>query len=51
MNYLATKNIEINLSDQIKDWAKEFGFSSVGITDIDLSEDQRYLDKWLESLT
>ena len=49
MNYLATKNIEINLSDQIKDWAKEFGFSSVGITDIDLSEDQRYLDKWLEN--
>lgn len=49
MNYLDIKNIEHDLASQIKTWAKEFGFSSVGITDINLSDDQRYLDKWLEN--
>jgi len=49
MNYLDIKNIEHDLAGQIKTWAKEFGFSSVGITDINLSDDQRYLDKWLEN--
>ena len=32
MNYLDIKNIEHDLASQIKTWAKEFGFSSVGIT-------------------
>ena len=50
MNYLDIKNIEHDLASQIKTWAKEFGFSSVGITDINLSDDQRYLDKWLEAI-
>ena len=49
MNNLRTEDINLDLSYQIKRWAKDFGFSSVGITDINLSDDQRYLDKWLEN--
>ena len=49
MNYLDIKQIDIVLAHQIKQWAKDFGFNSVGITDIDLSDDQRYLDRWLEN--
>ena len=49
MNYLDIKQIDIDLAHQIKQWAKDFGFNSVGITDIDLSDDQRYLDRWLEN--
>ena len=49
MNYLDIKKIDIDLAHQIKQWAKDFGFSSVGITDINLSDDQRYLDRWLEN--
>lgn len=49
MNNLLTEDINLDLSYQIKRWAKDFGFSSVGITDVNLSDDQRYLDKWLEN--
>ena len=49
MNNLLTEHINLDLSYQIKRWAKDFGFSSVGITDVNLSDDQRYLDKWLEN--
>ena len=48
MNNLSKDKNLNELSKQIKDWAKELGFSSIGITDVDLSEDQRYLDKWLK---
>ena len=48
MNNLSKDKNLNELSKQIKDWAKELGFSSIGITDVDLYEDQRYLDKWLK---
>ena len=46
-NFLTKKDLSL-LSEQIKLWSSELGFSSIGITDIDLSQDQRYLEKWLE---
>ena len=49
MNNLLAEDLNLDLSYQIKRWAKDFGFSSVGITDVNLSDDQRYLDKWLEN--
>ena len=48
MNNLLTKKDLSLLAEQIKLWSSELGFSSIGITDIDLSQDQRYLEKWLE---
>ena len=48
MKILSSEQDLSNLAIQIKAWSRELGFSDVGITDIDLSEDQRYLDKWLE---
>ena len=51
---LQEKNViakELNLpllKGRIKTWASEYGFSSVGITDIDFSEDKKYLDKWIK---
>ena len=49
MNNLLAEDLNLDLSYQIKRWAKDFGFSSVGITNVNLSDDQRYLDKWLEN--
>ena len=46
-NLLPEKDLSL-LAEQIKLWSSELGFSSMGITDIDLSQDQRYLEKWLE---
>jgi len=46
-NLLPKKDLSL-LAEQIKLWSSELGFSSMGITDIDLSQDQRYLEKWLE---
>ena len=46
-NLLSKKDLSL-LAEQIKLWSIELGFSSIGITDIDLSQDQRYLEKWLE---
>ena len=46
-NLLPEKDLSL-LAEQIKLWSSELGFSSMGITDIDLSQDQRYLAKWLE---
>lgn len=46
-NFLTKKDLSL-LAEQIKLWSSELGFSSIGITDIDLSQDQRYLEKWLE---
>jgi epoxyqueuosine reductase len=37
----------LDLSKKIKLWGKELGFSYVGITDIDLKEDETYLQQWL----
>lgn len=37
------------LADQIKHWAKELGFDKVGICDIDLSEHEPALQRWLDA--
>ncbi|MGB5776791.1 MAG: tRNA epoxyqueuosine(34) reductase QueG [Sedimenticolaceae bacterium] len=36
------------LALRIKHWGAELGFQQVGITDTDLSEAERHLDRWLE---
>jgi epoxyqueuosine reductase len=38
----------VHLADQIRSWAREFGFSDARIADIDLSEHEAYLQKWLD---
>ncbi|NQX88777.1 MAG: tRNA epoxyqueuosine(34) reductase QueG [Halioglobus sp.] len=35
------------LMRQIRGWADELGFQQVGVTDVDLGEHERYLQKWL----
>jgi len=37
-----------DLATQIKTWGVELGFQQVGITGIDLQEDERHLHNWLE---
>lgn len=39
----------LELSEKIKFWGKELGFSDVGISDIDLSDHEPALLKWLEN--
>jgi len=39
----------ISLEHQITQWAKELGFSQVGIADVDLGENEAYLQKWLDA--
>nr|WP_063366929.1 tRNA epoxyqueuosine(34) reductase QueG [Pseudoalteromonas luteoviolacea] len=36
------------LAEKIKCWGKELGFAEVGITDIDLSEHEKQLQRWLD---
>ena len=36
-----------DLAEQIQRWGKELGFSQLGITDIDLSQHEHALEKWL----
>lgn len=46
----ATNNDAINypaLVEKIKSWGEELGFSQLGITDIDLSQHEQALEKWL----
>lgn len=45
----ATKIDYIELAAKIKQWGKEFGFAEVGITDIDLSEHEAQLQRWLDN--
>ncbi|GED42820.1 epoxyqueuosine reductase [Cobetia marina] len=35
------------LAARIKTWGRELGFQQVGITDVDLSEHEAYLERWL----
>lgn len=35
------------LAGSIRDWARELGFQAIGISDTDLADDERYLQKWL----
>ncbi len=37
----------VQLASDIKAWGKALGFQQVGIADIDLAEDERYLSAWL----
>ena len=37
------------LAKQIKQWGQELGFAEVGITDIDLSEHEAQLQRWLDA--
>ena len=42
------KSIDLNsLAENIKTWSQELGFDDIGISDIDLSEDKKYLKAWL----
>ena len=35
------------LAAKIRAWAAELGFQQVGISDVDLGENEAYLKKWL----
>lgn len=37
------------LATTIKTWGRELGFQQVGIADVDLAEDERHLQRWLEA--
>lgn len=37
------------LAMRIKTWGRELGFQQLGITDVDLAEDEQRLDRWLEA--
>jgi epoxyqueuosine reductase len=38
---------QAHLASQIRDWAAELGFAQVGISDVDLGQNEAYLEKWL----
>lgn len=43
-------SIDLNeLASRIKQWGRELGFQAIGITDTDLSNHERYLQRWLEA--
>ena len=47
---MTATNIDyIELAAKIKQWGKKFGFAEVGITDIDLSEHEAQLQRWLDN--
>lgn len=37
------------LRDDIRHWGRELGFQQVGISDVDLSEHEAYLQRWLDN--
>ncbi len=37
------------LAATLKTWGRELGFQQVGITDVDLAEDERHLLRWLDA--
>ncbi|MFC3095209.1 tRNA epoxyqueuosine(34) reductase QueG [Alteromonas sediminis] len=39
----------LRLTDNIKAWGRALGFQQVGIADVDLSQHEAYLEKWLAS--
>jgi epoxyqueuosine reductase len=47
-NYLSQQNNDTTLSQQIKAWGVELGFQAVGISDIDLTEAEENLQRWLD---
>ncbi len=38
-----------DLAARIRTWGRELGFQQVGITDVDLSDDEAHLERWLEA--
>jgi len=38
-----------DIAERIRSWARQLGFQQVGISDIDLSEHEAYLHKWLQA--
>lgn len=36
------------LSNEIREWSKELGFTKIGITDIQLGKHEEYLNRWLK---
>lgn len=46
MSTLST-NEAIRLASRIRDWGAELGFQQVGISDIDLADDEQHLQNWL----
>jgi len=42
-----TEEQQQHLAEQIRGWAAELGFQQVGISDVDLGENEAYLEKWL----
>lgn len=42
-------NALAELAATIKSWGRELGFQQVGITDVDLAEDERHLQRWLDA--
>ncbi len=39
---------EQDLSSRIRHWGEELGFQAVGVASVDLVEDEKYLERWLE---
>ena len=37
------------LKDQIKTWSSELGFEGMGVSNIMIDLDAKYLEKWLEN--
>ena len=37
------------LKKLIQRWSEELGFDGIGVTGVDISEDERYLNKWLKN--
>src|SRR5690554_2120214 len=37
------------LAERIKAWGRELGFQQLGITDVDLAEDETRLERWLDA--
>jgi len=48
-NIIAKELSLSSLKENIQSWASELGFSSIGITDIDLSDEKKYLDRWIQN--
>ncbi len=38
----------VALASDIKDWSREFGFQQCAISDVELAEDEKYLQDWLD---
>ena len=49
MTHAIDKTQANELAARIRDWARELGFAQLGISDIDLSEHEGYLQKWLDA--